>query len=262
MAEEGAPIGQDRFSLHGRVALITGAARGLGLEIAKALAEAGALVAINGRDRGRLEAAEESLRAEGAQVESACFDVADFEASERAVDDLATRHGRLDILVNNVGERDRRAVDDFAPDEIRRLLDVNLVAPLMISRTAGRIMKRRRRGRIINVTSIAGPLARPGDASYTASKGGLAALTRALAAEFGPSGVTVNGIAPGFFATEANAAMVADADTTAWLRGRSSLQRWGRPEEIGGAAVFLASEAGSYVTGQIVVVDGGISARF
>lgn len=250
------------FSLDGQVALVTGAARGLGLEIARALSGAGAVTVINGRDSHRLEAAADSLRAAGAVVETACFDVADFAAAERAVADIVVRHGRLDILVNNVGERDRRPVAEFEPDDVRRLLDTNLVAPLMLARSAGGAMMRAGRGRIINVTSIAGPIARAGDASYTAAKGGLAALTRALAAEFGPGGVTVNGIAPGYFATEANAAMVADPATNEWLRGRSSLQRWGRPEEIGGAAVFLASDAASYITGHVIVVDGGISARF
>ncbi len=250
------------FSLDGQVALVTGAVRGLGLEIARALSSAGAAVVINGRDPQRLEAAATSLRSVGAMIETACFDVTDFAAGERAVADIVSRHGRLDILVNNVGERDRRPIFEFEPDDVRRLLDTNLVAPLMLARSAGDAMIRAGRGRIINVTSIAGPIARSGDASYTAAKGGLAALTRALAAEFGPGGVTVNGIAPGYFATEANAAMVADPATTEWLRGRSSLQRWGRPEEIGGAAVFLASDAASYITGHVLVVDGGISARF
>lgn len=236
---------------------MTGAGRGLGFEIAKALAAAGARVVLNGRDAARLATA--AARIEG-EVAIAAFDVASPDAEEN-VAAIAAQHG-LDILVNNVGQRGRQPLDEFDLDGVRALTDANLVAPLMMARASARAMAGTGRGRIINITSIAGPIANSGSAVYTMTKGGLAALTRALAADFGPDGITVNSIAPGFFATETNAEVVADPVIGDWLARRTSLGRWGRPEEIAGAAVFLASDAASYVTGQTITVDGGFLAHF
>jgi gluconate 5-dehydrogenase len=250
------------FSLDDRIALVTGAGRGLGFEIAKALAAAGARVIVNGRDAGRLDAAVQRIAAAGGKAEAAAFDVGDPAAVAKAVAAIGARHGRLDIVVGNVGLRNRKGLFDFSLDEVRALIEVDLVAGFVLAREAARLMIPRKTGRIINVTSIAGPLARAGDAAYIAAKGGLTALTRALAAELGPHNITANAVAPGFFATETNAAMVADRETTAWVEKRTPLQRWGRPEEIAGAAVFLASDAASYVSGHVLTVDGGATATF
>lgn len=254
------------FSLQGRVALVTGASRGLGLSMACALATHGARVWLNGRDADGLRTAVEQASAAGqpagGQAHALPFDVTDEAAASAGVSHVLAQSGRLDVLINNVGQRRRQPLDQLPAQALRDLLEANLVSAWHLCREAARPMRVQGFGRIINVTSIAGPIARAGDAAYTTSKGALAALTRALAAELGPHGINVNAIAPGFFATEANSAMTGDEKTLAWLQQRTSLGRWGQPGEIAGAAVFLASPAASYMTGQTLVVDGGYMAHF
>lgn len=247
------------FSLVGKVALVTGAGRGLGFEIARALAHAGALVYVNGRREAMLA---EAVHAIGRNAIALPFDIADPEARRAALARISTKSDGLDILVNNVGIRDRRDAMAFGEHDLQSLLTSNLVAPFDLCRLAASQMIPHSNGRIVNITSIAGHVARAGDAAYTAAKAGLTGLTRAFAAEFGPYGITVNAIAPGFFATETNAAMVNDPSVSSFLNARTSLGRWGKPEEIAGAAVFLCSDAASYVTGHVLFVDGGMTTHF
>jgi gluconate 5-dehydrogenase len=247
------------FSLEGKVALITGSARGLGLEIAQAMAGSGAHVILNGRDADSLGSAVRTMTSRGLQASAQNFDMTDFAAIKAAFAEIAATHGRLDILVSNAGARNRKPLLDFTDEDIQSMVHSNLSAGYVLAREAARLMVPRRSGRLIAITSIAGEIARAGDPVYPGVKQGLTGMTRALAAEYGPLGITSNAIAPGGFATEANAAAIANPKIRDHFTNRTPLGRWGKPCEIAGAAVFLASEAASYVNGQVLTVDGGMS---
>ncbi|ARP93013.1 SDR family oxidoreductase [Bordetella genomosp. 13] len=251
-----------QFSLAGQVALVTGSARGLGACIARALAGCGAHVLVNGRNEQAVRDAVDDMRADGLAASALPFDVVDDAAVERAYARIDADFGRLDILVNNVGARNRKPLHEMTAAEIRALIDTDLVAGILLAKLAAERMARHRHGRLIAITSVAGELARAGDSVYPAAKQGLTGMVRALAMEYGGLGITSNAIAPGTFATETNAAIVADPVMGAALAARNPMGRWGRPDEIAGAAVFLASAAASYVNGHVLVVDGGLSVQF
>jgi gluconate 5-dehydrogenase len=247
------------FRLDDRLAVVTGSTRGLGWAMAEAMARQGAHVVINGRHVVDVQARVDALVEAGLAASGAAFDVADIDTSVAALDDIAARHGRLDVLVNNAGINHRAPLAEFEQEEWDRVLRVNLDAPFALARAAARHMVAAGWGRIINTGSIMGQVARPTIPAYVASKGGLGGITRALAVELGGSGVTVNAIGPGYVATEMNTVLVNDPTFDRMVVGRTPVGRWGRPEEIAAAAVFLASEEASYVNGQTLVVDGGMT---
>ena len=250
----------ERFSLKGRRALITGATRGIGWEISKAMCEAGAKVYINGRDSNALDKRCIEMTEKGYEVFPALFDVTETKAFEIWLEALLEPP---DILVNNAAVRHRHPVSNISPEDFSNVIEVNLNSAYALARSvAMRLKNSKQSGSIINITSIAGPRARPGDAAYTAAKGGLDALTRSLAVELAPAGFRCNAIAPGYFATEANAPWVGDEATEKFVEARIPLKRWGRPEEIAGAAVFLASDAASYINGHTLVIDAGMTINF
>ena len=248
------------FDLSGRLALVSGGGSGLGLAIARGLAEAGARVVINGRTAAKLDAAVASLRADGLLADAAVFDVADPGAVRTGVADLMSRIGPVDILVNNAGVQHRAPIDEFTDADWRRVMGTNLDAPFYLARAVVPAMKARGAGKIINIASIMSRLSRPTTVPYQVSKGGIAMLTRGLAVELAPHGIQVNAIAPGFFRTEMNEALTSNAEFDAWVKKRTPAGRWADPGELAGAAVYLASPAAAFVTGQILYVDGGFTA--
>ncbi|GAA6208712.1 SDR family oxidoreductase [Cognatishimia sp. WU-CL00825] len=246
------------FSLAGQRALITGSSAGLGFEIAKLLASAGAEVWVNGRQKTDVHQAVEYI---GVNARSAIFDVADHSAVVAQFNQFEDLGG-LDILVNNVGLRDRRNFPEFTHADVTRLLDVDLVAPFFLAQSAARLMEKNGYGRIINISSLAGLVAQPGDAAYTTAKSGLIGMTRALSAELGPKGINVNAVAPGFFRTSPNQEASKDPALAQRLKSNSALGRWGEPAELAPTVLLLASKAASYLTGQVIAVDGGYSTHY
>ncbi len=244
------------FDLTGRRALITGSSQGIGLALARGLAIAGAQVVLNGRDENKLKAARDQLIPQGLDVTVAAFDVTDSAAVEAA----ATALGDVHILINNAGIHRRGPLTDLSVEDWQAVLDTNLTAAFRVARAFAPAMITRGSGKIINVCSIMSQLARPTTGNYAASKGGLAMLTKAMAAEWAPHGLQINGLAPGYIDTPLNAPLVGDPKFNAWVTGRTPARRWGQPDDLVGPAVFLASPASDYVNGQILTVDGGMTA--
>jgi len=248
------------FRLDGRMALITGSSAGIGFALARGLGQAGASLVLNGRNDEKLQAAAAELRKEGFTVHARSFDVSDAASVHAAVDRIEAEHGAIDILVNNAGMQRRAPLQDFTPEHWHELMRTNLDSVFLVGQAVARKMIPRGRGRIINVCSVQSELGRPNIAPYTASKGAVKMLTKGMAIDWGPHGINVNGLGPGYFKTELNQALVADEKFNSWLVGRTPSRRWGDVDELAGAAVFLASDASSFVNGHILYVDGGVTA--
>jgi gluconate 5-dehydrogenase len=249
------------FDLSGRRALVTGSSKGIGEALATGLAEAGAEVVLNGRDPVALERARERLEARtGTEAHTAAFDVTDAAAVRTGVGELQERVGPLDILVNNTGVQHREPLLDVSAEDFGRVVNTNLTSAFLVGREVAAGMVERGYGKIVNVCSVQTWLARPGIAAYAASKGGLAMLTRGMCAEWAASGITVNGLAPGYVVTELTRALVEDPAFDAWIKGRTPAGRWARVEDLVGTLVWLAAPASDFVNGQVIAVDGGLTA--
>ncbi|MDP1532449.1 MAG: glucose 1-dehydrogenase [Rubrivivax sp.] len=248
------------FRLDGRLALITGSSAGIGLALARALAQAGAGVVLNGRDGTRLQQAAALLQGEGLTVHSRAFDVLDAAAVEAAVASIEAEIGAIEVLVNNAGIQRRAPFHEFAADDWQAVMRTNVDSMFIVGQAVARRMVARQRGRIINICSVQSELGRPGIAPYAASKGAVKMLTKGMAIDLGPHGINVNGLGPGYFKTALTEKLVADEAFSHWLVQHTPSRRWGDVEDLAGAAVFLASDASRFVNGHILYVDGGITA--
>ncbi len=248
-------MGLRLFDLTGRRALVTGGSQGIGHAIAAGLAAAGAEVVLNGRDVVRLEQAAAGIA--GARILP--FDVTDHASARAAVDGFEASVGPIDILFNNAGIQHRAPLEEFPAEAFERLIQTNIASVFHVGQAVARHMIARGRGKIVNIASVQTALARTGIAPYTATKGAVGNLTKGMAADWARHGLTCNAIAPGYFDTPLNAALVADAEFSSWVAKRTPAGRWGRVEELVGAAVFLASDASSFVNGHVLYVDGGMS---
>lgn len=248
------------FDLGGRTALVTGSSQGIGFALAAGLARAGAEVVLNGRDTAKLDTAAATLRDSGAGVHILGFDVTDHAAARAAIDRFEAEVGAIDICVNNAGMQHRAPLETFEADAFETLLRTNISSVFNVGQAVARHMIDRGRGKIINIASVQTVLARPSIAPYTATKGAVGNLTKGMATDWARYGLQCNAIAPGYFDTPLNAALVADPEFSAWLEKRTPAGRWGKVEELVGACVFLSSSASSFVNGHTLYVDGGITA--
>jgi gluconate 5-dehydrogenase len=248
------------FSLEGRLALITGSSQGIGFALARGLAEHGARIVLNGRDPARIEAAVGKLRAAGLSAYASVFDVTDARAVAADVDRIEAEIGAIDILINNAGLQFRAPLEDFPEEQWEQLFKTNVTGAFHAGKAVARHMIARRKGKIINIGSVQSELARPNIAPYTATKGAIRNLTRGMCADWARHGLQINAIAPGYFRTEMNQALVDNPEFSAWLEKRTPAGRWGDVPELVGAAVFLASDASSFVNGHTLYVDGGMTA--
>jgi gluconate 5-dehydrogenase len=248
------------FSLAGKRALVTGSSRGIGFAIAGALAGAGADVILNSRDTVALGAAAAKLGESGARVRGVAFDVTSEDSVAEAIDHCEGVIGPIDILVNNAGMQHRSPLEDFPLEKFEQVMATNVTSVFLVGQTVARHMIKRGAGKIINICSLMSALSRPAIAPYAASKAAVANLTRGMATDWARHGLNVNGIAPGYFRTELNAALIANPEFNAWVEKRTPMGRWGEVAELGGAAVFLASAASSFINGHILYVDGAFTA--
>jgi gluconate 5-dehydrogenase len=248
------------FDLSGRRALVTGSSTGIGYALAKGLAGAGAEIILNGRSEARLAEAVARLRDEGATVHAASFDVTSANEVEKAIAAIERDIGAIDILVNNAGMQRRAPLEQFSHEQWQELMKTNVDSVFLVGQAVARHMIGRQRGKIVNICSVQSELGRPNIAAYTASKGAVKMLTKGMAIDWGPHGIQVNGLGPGYFKTELTEALVNDETFSKWLIGRTPSRRWGDVEDLVGAAIFLASTASNFVNGHILYVDGGVTA--
>jgi gluconate 5-dehydrogenase len=253
-------MGTDLFDLTGRVALITGATQGIGFALSRGLGQAGARVVINARNAEKLERAVAKLTQEGLGVSGSCFDLTKPDQIRVKVQDIEREFGRIDILVNNAGIQRRMPLDSFDETAWREVLDTNLTAVFLVTKQVVQGMIARKLGKIINICSLMCEMARPTVGAYTAAKGGVKQLTKSMAVEWAKHNIQANGLGPGYILTEMNRPLIEDQKFNAWVCGRTPAGRWADPSELVGTAVFLASRASDFVTGQIIYVDGGIVA--
>ena len=249
----------DLFSLNGKTALITGSSQGIGLALAHGLADAGSTIILNGRDRKKLDTAAKALGEAGATTIISAFDVTDHDAVRKAVDELEAQGTQIDILVNNAGMQHRGPLEEFEPEAFEKLLQTNIASVFHVSQAVAKYMISRGEGKIVNIASVQTALARPGIAPYTATKGAVGNLTKGMATDWAKYGLQCNALAPGYFDTPLNAALVADKKFSEWLKIRTPAGRWGEVEELVGACIFLSASASSFVNGHTLYVDGGIT---